>query len=133
MRRVLEWALSHGVEAAQRMAAGLPAGYLEELGLALGLSGEERARIFGLSRATWSRRRREGVLRPREAELVYRLARIYAMALLAFGEDAAAAQAWLRRRHPELAGWTPLEAARHEPAAREAEAILARARGGVGV
>ncbi len=132
MRRVLEWALSDGVSAARRLAAGVPAGYLEELIGELGLSGEELRAVFGLSRATWSRRRRRGVLGPREAELTYRIARLYAMAVLAFGEEKAEARAWMRRPHPELGGLSPLSAARLEPAAREAEAVLARALAGVG-
>ncbi len=132
MVRVLGWALGDGVEAARRMERGLPAGFLEELVRELGLRGEELKAVFGFSRATWSRRRRAGVLRPREAELVYRVARIYGTALFAFGEDREAARRWMREVHPELGGQSPLLAARTEPLAREAEALLMRAVCGVG-
>ena len=123
----------NGVEAAKRLAAGVPAGYLEELVALLGMSERERREVFGLSKATWSRRRRQGRLKPREAEIAYRLARLYGMALFAFGEDQEAARAWMRKPHPELSGMSPMEAARLEPAAREAEAILVRAEAGVPV
>ena len=119
--------------AARRFADGVPAGYLEELVQELALGGEDLRSVFGLSRATWFRRRREGVLRPREAELAYRIARIYGTALFAFGESAEAARSWMRRPHPELGGTSPLDAARLEPLAREAEAILIRALSGVGL
>ncbi len=132
MRRVLAWALGDGVEAARRLEAGVPAGFLEELVRELLLDGEELKAVFGLSRATWFRRRRAGVLRPREAELAYRVARIYGIALFAFGEDRRAARRWMREPHPELGGQSPLLAARAEPLAREAEAILVRAMSGVG-
>lgn len=123
----------NGVEAAKRLAAGVPAGYLEELVSLLGMSERERREVFGLSKATWSRRRRQGSLKPREAEIAYRLARLYGMALLAFGEDQEAARTWMRKPHPELSGMSPMQAARLEPAAREAEAILVRAEAGVPV
>jgi len=132
MRRVLAWALGDGVEAARRLEAGVPAGFLEELVRELLLDGEELKAVFGLSRATWFRRRRAGVLRPREAELAYRVARIYGTALFAFGEDRGAARRWMRAAHPELGGKSPLMATRTEPLAREAEAILVRAMDGVG-
>lgn len=133
MRRVLEWALSDGVSAARRLTSGVPAGYLEELVVELGLSGEELREVFGMSRATWSRRRRRGTLSLREGELVYRVARLYGMALMAFGGDGEKAREWMRRPHPELNRERPLLSARLEPTAREAEAVLIRALAGVPV
>ena len=133
MRRVLAWALGDGVEAAKKLEEGVPAGYLEELVRELELSGEDLRAVFGLPRATWFRRRREGVLRPREAELVYRVARLWGLARSVFEGDEAAARCWMKTPHPELGGRAPLFAARLEPAAREAEALLVRALSGVGV
>ncbi len=133
MRRVLAWALGDGVEAAKKLEAGVPAGYLEELVRELELSGEDLQTVFGLPRATWFRRRRMGVLRLREAEIAYRVARLWGLARSVFDGDEAAARRWMKTPHPELGGRTPLSAARLEPAAREAEALLVRALAGVGV
>jgi putative toxin-antitoxin system antitoxin component (TIGR02293 family) len=70
-------------------------------------------------------KRRSSALKPEEGEKVERLARVAALAEVAFGsqEDALG---FLHESHPELAGETPLDAARSELGARQVEEILWR-------
>ena len=84
-----------------------------------------------IPRRTFERRVAEGqVLKIDEADAIARLIRVRDHALRVF-EDADLAQQWLSLPNPALGEAIPLEMARTDAGAREAEAVLTRFEHGV--
>jgi putative toxin-antitoxin system antitoxin component (TIGR02293 family) len=110
--------------------AGLPLAELADLREALDLPMERVAAKIGMSRATFHRRQKTGVLSADESDKAIRLARIVGQAIGVF-EGAAAARNWLNAPQRGLGGATPLDYAATEVGAREVENLLGRIDHGV--
>lgn len=107
------------------IVAGLPMRELADLREALDLPMERVAAKVGMSRATFHRRQKAGVLSTDESDKTLRLARIFGQAVAVFGNEADA-RAWLRAPQRGLGGATPLDYAETEVGAREVENLLGR-------
>lgn len=110
--------------------AGLPMDELADLREALDLPMERVAAKIGMSRATFHRRQKTGVLSPDESDKALRLARILGHAISVFGSTDAARQ-WLATPQIGLGGGVPLDFAETEIGAREVEHLLGRIDHGV--
>lgn len=109
---------------------GLPTELVAELEERLGVGSEKMAALLGISPRTLKRRREKGALAPVESERLYRIARLFWKATGVF-ESEKEARTWLRRPQMRLGGEVPLEVARLEPGAREAERLLGRIEHGI--
>jgi len=109
---------------------GLPATLLNALQERLDLKPEEMASLLGISSRTLERRREKGALTSAESERLYRLVRLFRKAVNVF-ENEEEARRWLKRPQMRLGEQVPLEIARLEPGAREAERLLGRIEHGI--
>jgi putative toxin-antitoxin system antitoxin component (TIGR02293 family) len=110
---------------------GFPQKVIDAVREGAGLSLKELAVCLGLSPRSLQRRRSEGRLARHESDLVYRLARIVALARSSLGGRDAAAR-WLKRPNRALGGQAPLAVIDTEIGARAVENVLGRiACGGV--
>jgi putative toxin-antitoxin system antitoxin component (TIGR02293 family) len=85
---------------------------------------------LGISPRTLKRRRRGSTLIPIESERLYRIARLFRRATGVF-ESEEEARSWMKRPQMRPGGEIPLEIARLEPGAREAERLLGRIEHGI--
>ena len=109
---------------------GLPAELAGKMEKRLEIAPEKMARLLGISPRTLKRRREDGTLSPVESERLYRIARLLQAATRVFGSEEEA-RSWLKRPQVRLGGEVPLEVARLEPGAREAERLLGRIEHGI--
>ena len=109
---------------------GLPATLLNALQERLDLEPQEMASLLGISSRTLERRREKGALTSVESERLYRLVRLFRKAVNVF-ENEEEARRWLKRPQMRLGEQVPLEIARLEPGAREAERLLGRIEHGI--
>jgi len=109
---------------------GLPAALVTEVEEKLGIEPEKMAALLDISLRTLKRRRESGALTPVESERLYRIARLFRTATEVF-ESEEEARSWLTRPQMRLGGEVPLEIARLEPGAREAERLLGRIEHGI--
>lgn len=109
---------------------GLSAALLDELRDRLALSPEGMASFLGISTRTLERRREKGTLTSSESERLYRIVRLFQKAMEVF-ETEEEARRWLKRPQMRLGEQVPLEIARLEPGAREAERLLGRIEHGI--
>ena len=109
---------------------GLPASLLTETEERLDLTPEEMASVLGISPRTLQRRREKGILTSVESERLYRIVRLFRQAADIFDSEAEARN-WLKRPQMRLGDQVPLEIARLEPGAREAERLLGRIEHGI--
>lgn len=109
---------------------GLPTGLLDEVEERLNLASEEMASFLGISPRTLKRRRQSGTLTSVESERLYRIVRLFRKASDIF-ESEEEARRWLKRPQMRLGEQVPLEIARLEPGAREAERLLGRIEHGI--
>jgi len=109
---------------------GLPATLLNALQERLDLEPQEMASLLGISSRTLERRREKGALTSAESERLYRLVRLFRKAVNVF-ENEEEARRWLKRPQMRLGEQVPLEIARLEPGAREAERLLGRIEHGI--
>ncbi len=109
---------------------GLPVELFERVRERFGVSAEKLAEIIGVAMRTLMRRKQEGRLQMHESERLYRLGRLFDLAVQVF-EDVDAAQAWFRSPQKAFAGATPLDYAETELGAREVENQLGRIEHGV--
>jgi putative toxin-antitoxin system antitoxin component (TIGR02293 family) len=105
--------------------AGLPMSELADLREALDIPMERAAARVGMSRATFHRRQKTGVLSTDESDKALRLARILAQAVAVLG-GTTEARAWLSAPQRGLGGAVPLDYAATEIGAREVENLLGR-------
>lgn len=96
-----------------------------------GLSLERIAQVAGISKRTLTRRRTEGRLRSDESDRLFRLARIFDLAVDLFEGDTTAGRQWLDRPQSGLSGAVPLEFASTDIGAREVEKLIARLEHGI--
>jgi putative toxin-antitoxin system antitoxin component (TIGR02293 family) len=87
-------------------ARTLPFTAVTTLAEQVGVDPEELLAVVGISARTAARRKSERFLKPDEADRVLRVARVVEESVRVFGGYAKAA-AWLRSRHPLLAGEAP--------------------------
>ncbi|PQJ26895.1 hypothetical protein BSZ35_18375 [Salinibacter sp. 10B] len=109
---------------------GLPASLASEVEERLDLAPEEMASFLGISPRTLERRRENGTLNAVESERLYRIVRLFRKATDVF-ESEEEARRWLKRPQMRLGEQVPLEIARLEPGAREAERLLGRIKHGI--
>lgn len=109
---------------------GLPATLLDELQERLALPPDEIASFLGVSTRTLERRREKGTLTSAESERLYRIVRLFRRATEVF-ETEEEARRWLKRPQMRLGEQVPLDIARLEPGAREAERLLGRIEHGI--
>jgi putative toxin-antitoxin system antitoxin component (TIGR02293 family) len=121
-------AVGDGLEPAALVGAvraGIPLAELRGLRDSLDLPMEKIAERIGMSRATFHRRQKAGVLSPEESDRALRLARIVGHAITVF-ESEANARLWLKAPQAGLGGEVPLDYAETEVGAREVENLLGR-------
>lgn len=109
---------------------GLPTALLDEIQERLNLGPREMASFLGISPRTLERRRASGTLTSIESERLYRIVRLFRKATEVF-ESEEEARSWLKRPQMRLGEQVPLEVARLEPGAREAERLLGRIEHGI--
>lgn len=109
---------------------GLPTSLVGETEERLDLTPEEMASFLGISPRTLERRRKKGSLTSVESERLYRIVRLFRKAADVFDSEAEA-RTWLERPQMRLGEQVPLEIARLEPGAPEAERLLGRIEHGI--
>ena len=108
-----------------RIKAGLPYSALESVRERLSLSAPEAASVLQMPPHTLARRRQSRKLAADESDRLYRLARIAAQAVGAFGTEAKAST-WLRRPNRALNGEPPFRLLDTDVGTRQVEDILGR-------
>ncbi|VGO14472.1 hypothetical protein PDESU_03034 [Pontiella desulfatans] len=117
-------------EVITRIKKGLPTASFEKLREEFGVTAAELAKTLNINMRTLARRKQSGRLDVDESERVYRLARLYQIALNLF-EDASLARRWFAAPKDIFGGQTPLNYADTEPGAQEVEKQLRRLEHGV--
>ncbi|VGO20091.1 type II RES/Xre toxin-antitoxin system antitoxin [Pontiella sulfatireligans] len=117
-------------EVIARIKEGLPTASFEKLRKEFGVSAVELAKTLNINMRTLSRRKQSGRLDIDESERVYRLARLFQIALNLF-EDADLVRRWFAGPKEIYGGLTPLNYADTEPGAQEVEKLLRRLEHGV--
>jgi putative toxin-antitoxin system antitoxin component (TIGR02293 family) len=115
----------------QLILRGIPYSSFRRLKKELKLSEEELARAIGMDMRELSLTERLSARLPLvPSDRLYRIARIFALAIRVFEEKESAAD-WLRRPQPALGGRTAFNALLTEPGADEVENLLGRIEYGV--
>lgn len=96
-----------------------------------GLSLERIAQVAGISKRTLTRRRAEGRLRSDESDRLFRLSRIFDLAVDLFEGDTTAGRQWLDSPQSGLSGAVPLEFASTDVGACEVEKLITRLEHGI--
>ncbi len=109
---------------------GLPTASFEKLRNEFGVTAAELAKTLNINMRTLSRRKQSGRLDVDESERVYRLARLFQIALNLF-EDAGLVRRWFSAPKEIFGGLAPLAYADTEPGAQEVEKQLRRLEHGV--
>lgn len=117
---------------AQLIVRGFPAEAFEMFVGRSGLTRNETIKAIGMTSRQLLRRGHSGALSGDESERLYRLARIISRAAAFFG-DIESGAAWLRKPHPALRGFAPLEFALTEPGAQEVLRIITSVEHGIPV
>ena len=102
----------------------------DETAKCLGLSNARLADIIHIPKTTLARRKHEGKLTFEESERLYRIVRLYQMAVDLLGTPDIARE-WLNAPIRNFGNNTPLELADNDIGAREVEAMLDRIADGV--
>ena len=113
-----------------RIKKGLPAASFEKLRQEFGVTAAELATTLNINMRTLARRKKSGRLDVGESERVYRLARLFQIALNLF-ESSELARRWFANPKEVFGGLTPLNYADTEPGAQEVEKLLRRLEHGV--
>ena len=109
---------------------GLPIRSFDVLRAEFGVAIPQLAKTLNINQRTLNRRRQSGRFNIDESERVYRLGRLFQIALNLFKEEAAARQ-WFAVPKEAFGGATPLDYADTEPGAQEVEKQLRRIAHGV--
>jgi putative toxin-antitoxin system antitoxin component (TIGR02293 family) len=123
--RVLGRRVASILELNDAVERGLPKSTLRNVAKRVFADPADQRRIMRqiVPEATYKRRR--GRLSPSESERTERMARVIAMAEYIW-EDSEQSRRFLTTPHAELGGHSPIEAARTELGARQAEEVMAR-------
>ena len=114
----------------ERLKAGLPIFFFEELQEKLQLSMSTLADIVNIPLRTIHRRKKEGRFHMDESERVFRICNLFETALSVLGGPDEVRR-WMKSPKKALGGKMPLEYADTEPGAREVEELLGRLEYGV--
>ena len=109
---------------------GLPIQSFDTLRAEFGVAIPQLARTLNINPRTLNRRRENGRLNPDESERVYRLGRLFKIAMNLF-KDGDAVRQWFATPKEIFSGETPLNYADTEPGAQEVEKQLRRIAHGV--
>ena len=123
-------AVPTSIELRARIREGLPYRSFESVRERLRLSIPETATVLHMPARTLARRRQSRKLDPEESDRLYRLARVAAHAVSAFGEEEKAAT-WLRRPNRALNGEPPIHVLDTDIGAQQVEDILGRIEHGI--
>ena len=96
-----------------------------------GLSLERIGQVAGISKRTLTRRRAAGRLRSDESDRLFRLSRIFDLAVGLFEGDSTAGRQWLEKPQSGLSGAVPLEFASTDVGACEVEKLITRLEHGI--
>jgi putative toxin-antitoxin system antitoxin component (TIGR02293 family) len=110
---------------------GLPFRRLREFQKASGLTMARISRVIRIPSRTLSRRQAVGRLEPDESDRLYRVSRVFDLAVDLFEGDADGAREWLEAPQPALADEVPLDLASTDAGAREVERLIVRLDHGV--
>lgn len=113
-----------------RIKRGLPTASFEKLREEFGVTAAELAATLNINMRTLARRKQSGRLDVDESERVYRLARLFQIALNLF-QETELARRWFAAPKDIFGGLTPLNYADTEPGAQEVEKQLRRLEHGV--
>lgn len=109
----------------------VPAGVVSGLAGCLKTDCKNTLKLLKISRSTFYRRKRSGVLSSDEADRVYRYVRLYTFAHTLFHGDADSAREWLNRPAYAFRSKTPLQHAATESGAHEVETLIGRIQHGI--
>ena len=98
---------------------------------ASGLSTERVARATRIPTRTLSRRQASGRLTSEESDRLYRVARVFDLAVALFEGDADGARAWMESSQPALGGEVPLDLVATDAGARAVERLILQLEHGV--
>ena len=124
-KKVLATDVKSNLDLHRLIELGLPFRALAEAARAYHLAPRAMADAIGIPRSTFDRRKKRQRLSSEESERVYRVARVFALGLMAFETSDVAAQ-WIKTRNRALAGKKPIEMLRTEAGAHEVENVLGR-------
>jgi putative toxin-antitoxin system antitoxin component (TIGR02293 family) len=114
----------------RRIKKGLPTASFEKLREEFGVTAAELAATLNINMRTLARRKQNGRLDVDESERVYRLARLFQIALNLF-QDPELTRRWFAAPKAIFGGLTPLNYADTEPGAQDVEKQLRRLEHGV--
>ena len=115
----------------QMIRKGLPTSSLTSLAAALGIGSGALSRKLGIPQRTLTRRMSDGSrLTAAESDRIYRMARIFSLAVELIGDKENAIQ-WLRTPNRALGGEVPIDLLDTDAGARMVEDILGRIAYGV--
>jgi putative toxin-antitoxin system antitoxin component (TIGR02293 family) len=120
-----------GVYNPELMTLGMDWKVVEEVKERLGVADKGLSEWASIPPRTFSRRKKEGRLKPTESERVLRFAQLHARATEFFSGDADKAREWLFAPKSLLSGASPMEYARSESGARFVFDLLGRLEHGV--
>jgi putative toxin-antitoxin system antitoxin component (TIGR02293 family) len=98
-----------GKQVEQSVENGLPYSSLERLITETGFTREKIARALKLPERTLAAHKGEGRLSHEESDKIYRLARIYSLAVDMTSRNTEAAREWMLRTRPQLGGKRPID------------------------
>jgi len=122
--------VTNRMDVISQIKQGLPVASFDVLREEFGVAIPHLAKTLNINPRTLTRRRQSGRFNIDESERVYRLGRLFQIALNLFNEEAAARQ-WFAVPKETFGGETPLNYADTEPGAQEVEKQLRRIAHGV--
>ncbi len=128
--RILGITVRNSDDLIERVREGFPAIALREIEAKLEITHADLGQLLALPERSFSRRIKTERLSRSESDVLYRIARIHAIAVDTLGNTHKAAR-WLKKPNTALGGTEPLRSLDTEPGARNVEDLLGRIRYGV--
>ncbi|MBI2413742.1 MAG: DUF2384 domain-containing protein [Deltaproteobacteria bacterium] len=128
--KALHHKIKNTIDFDQVIRQGIPWNAGKHIKQILGLKDDQFADFLGMSVRTMMRRKSERRMSPVESDRLFRLAKIYTLAVEVF-EDGDMAIKWLNREQIGLGGRRPLEMIQTEAGEKEVENLLGRIEYGV--
>ncbi|MCK5542441.1 MAG: DUF2384 domain-containing protein [Desulfobacterales bacterium] len=114
----------------EEIKKGLPLNFFTKICKEIGMPEKRLARIISTSTSTLAIRKKKGVFSFAESERLFRIKRIFNMALRVF-EDSNLTKQWFKKPLVHLQGQAPIDFLDTEIGAREVENLLGRIEHGV--